>query len=537
MQKESLRPAVAFAFVLITLLIPTMRIASIINSGEYNDASVRQSAYTITVCESRGTVYDRNMVKLTNSEIYFMGTAGYHSSPAQLSLALKETAANPELALNMAQKNKPFIFEAVCEYNNNGVLCFPIYKRYGNVACHLIGYPSTATKSGYTGLEASFSSVLDKYSGSINVTYSVDATGRNLSGLTPLVNNTLSNCDGGIVLTLDKGLQALCEKNLEGVCGGIVVLDKKGDILALASSPSFDQNDVSASLESENSPLLNRTLSAFDVGSVFKTVVTAAALEAGIPISRSYVCTGAIDVDSVTVRCHKRSGHGERDMKSALVSSCNPYFIDLAEEIGKEKLLEMAKSMGFGESIFLADGISSKAGNLPQATELSVPAALANFAIGQGTLLATPLQVATAINCITSGGVYVSPRLVTKEVDSMGNTVEEYEEQESRRVFSKQTADTLLDNMKAVIKEGSVSKYAPDFLTAAGKTSTAQTGILNKNGENVCQTWIAGIYPAEDPQYTVVVLVEDGESGAESCGPIFKRVCDHIYENLMYHSA
>lgn len=533
MEKESFRPAVAFTFVLIMLLIPTMRIAAIINAGEYSNAAATQSMYTVTICESRGTLYDRNMVKLTNSETYFMGTAGYYSSPTLLSLALKETAADTEFAQEMARRNKPFVFEAICEYNKNGVLSFPVYKRYGNVACHLIGYPTTATESGYTGLEASFSSILNKYSGKINVTYSVDATGRNLSGMTPEIYNTVSNCDGGVVLTLDKGLQARCEKSLEGVCGGIVVLDRNGDILALASSPSFDQNDISSSLQREDSPLLNRPLSAFDVGSVFKTVVTAAALEAGIPISRSYVCTGSIEVGDVTIRCHKRSGHGERDMKSALVSSCNPYFIDLAKEVGNERLLETAKAMGFGESIFLAEGISSKAGNLPNDAELSVPAALANFAIGQGTLLATPLQVAAAVNCITAEGVYAPPRLVIKEVDPFFNTVEEYEHKESRRVFSRQTAYTLLDNMKAVFEEGSVSAYAPEFLSAAGKTSTAQTGIQSSDGENVCQTWIAGIYPANDPQYTIVVLVEDGESGAESCGPIFKSVCDHIYSYLM----
>ena len=532
---QNLRPAVAFAIVMIMLLIPTARIAVIISQTDYQDAAAAQSVYTVKIGTERGTFYDRNMLPITNCDVRYVGTAAYYSDPAALSSAIYETAMEPTAALEAARLGKPFIFNALKEYYADGILSFPVFVRYSGYAAHLIGYPASSEESGYTGLEAAFSDVLDKYSGEITVSYTVDAKAHNLAGFSPEITDTTYKASGGIVLTLDRRLQDFAQQQLEGVSGAVVVLSSDGDILAAASSPSFDQNDIAASLDDQDSPFVNRVLSAYNVGSVFKTVVTTAALELGIPVSRTYECKGQIDINGVVIRCSRRSGHGVLDMKGALINSCNPYFIDLALEIGAEKLLETARLMGFGQSIELADGVASSAGNLPTEEDLIPPAAIGNLAIGQGTLLATPLQIAAAVNCVATGGIYVTPRLVLGERDENGMFIRYDDDGGERmhRAMSERSASLLLENMAAVFTDGSVSEYQPDSFPAAGKTSTAQTGIIAQDGHSVLQAWIGGVFPAVNPEYTVVVFVEDGTSGSASCGPIFKSVCDFIADTLM----
>ncbi len=441
-----------------------------------------QSTRSVTLCSLRGTLYDRNGQALTNRLV---------------------------------------------SYGQSDLLAsFPIYTRYTGLAPHLIGYPTSALSRGYTGLEGGFASVLQQYSGVLKVSYPTDAEGNRLSGIPVTVEDTLSQAAGGVVLTLDARLQQFAGEQLGDLRGGIVVMQKDGEVLALCSSPAFDPDNIQAALQSTASPLLDRTLSAYDVGSVFKTAVAAAALEAGVSPERRYNCVGQIDVNGVVIRCHRHSGHGEQTLKEAFGNSCNPYFIDLALELGKTDLLAMAQSMGFGQAVTLAPGIRSKAGNLPSSLDLSVPAALANFAIGQGTLLATPLQVAAAVNCVATAGMYVPPQLVLREVDEFGHTVQEEERPPGHRVFSKETGWQLLSLMRGVF-ENILPEYDPPG-GSAGKTSTAQTGMVAEDGHKVCQTWLAGVWPAEDPQYTVVVFVEDGESGSVSCGPLFQAVCRYL---------
>ena len=486
------------------LLIPTVRIAMLARGDGYREAAAKQSLYTLTLAEQRGTIYDRNGVPLTGREVTYVGAA--------------------------ATRGLPVLFEAKREETAGTTVSVAVKKRYGTLAPHLIGYPTAETASGYTGLEAAFSELLDRYRGVCRVTYAVDAAGRCLAGIAPVVENTLDVSSGGLMLTLDADLQAFVQEQFDGLRGAAVVLSKECDVLALVSAPGFDANDLSAALKQSTSPLLDRSLCAYDVGSVFKTVVAAAALESGISPERTYCCDGSIDVRGVRIRCHNHGGHGELDLKGALVHSCNPYFIDLAGEVGADKILAMARKMGFGQSLMLAGGIRSKAGNLPTESELAVPAALANLAIGQGTLLATPLQVAAAIHCIATGGVYVTPRLVLGETDGHGSVTAILSERETRRVMSEETAEELLTDMRAVFEEGSLAPYDPAG-KAAGKTSTAQTGIIADDGHSVCQAWLAGMYPAEDPQYTLVIFVEDGDAGSSSCGPIFQAVCEFLERN------
>ncbi|MFQ9845862.1 MAG: penicillin-binding transpeptidase domain-containing protein [[Clostridium] leptum] len=180
--------------------------------------------------------------------------------------------------------------------------------------------------------------------------------------------------------------------------------------------PTYSPYDVADTLDEKGAPLLNRAFSSYPVGSVFKLVVAAAALEKGVSTSLVYDCPGSISVDGMEFKCFNGVGHGKVDLEKAIAYSCNGYFIKLTEQMKPEELLSMAEKLGFGSSVELAPGMSSSAGNLPVKKDLSNPKARRTF-LWPGDLLATPLQIAAMVNTIASGGLYTEPSLVEGLVD------------------------------------------------------------------------------------------------------------------------
>ena len=145
-------------------------------------------------------------------------------------------------------------------------------------------------------------------------------------------------------------------------------------------------------------------------------------------------------------------------------------------------------------------------------------------------LLATPLQVAAMMNAIAAGGVYRAPSFVLEAFDeATGETVERYPQPAARRAVSEQTARRLQQLLAGVVDEGTGREAAPFCGSAAGKTGTAQTGQFTPEGEEKMNFWFAGFFPAEDPQYTVVVL-QDGQTGpAQSSAAVFAQVCQALW--------
>ncbi len=193
--------------------------------------------------------------------------------------------------------------------------------------------------------------------------------------------------------------------------------------------------------------------------------------------------------------------------------------------------MSMAKKFRFGENIELAPGIICYKGILPEEKSLAQSGILANFSFGQGKLTVTPLQVSGMINAIASGGIYSEPKLVYGFADEKMK-ISQNENKKSEKIISKETAEKLKRYMSASIEYGTSGRGKPEKISAAAKTSTAQTGIKNKDGKDVIQAWFAGFFPLENPKYSIVVLVEDGIGGGESCGPVFKEITDRIYSDI-----
>lgn len=498
--------------------------------AEAVDAAYSGGSKTIDIAEIRGTVYDCNMNPITNAETEYTAAA----KPTQKAVAaLKKVLtydAFKAVSDRMLSGNPVTVSvkNAACECSDVKVISYP--KRYSSVfACHLIGYLGSSGQ-GISGVESAFNELLASYSYDISVRFQSDAQSRVLLGEEIEVNSGAAF--GGIALTVDADIQRIAENALDeaGVeCGAAVVIDiESGAIRASASRPAFDPDNIAESLENKNSPLINRAFLPFTVGSVFKPVVAAAALENGVK-SFEYECTGSVTLNGVTFNCHEENGHGVIGMKDAVAYSCNTYFIALARKIGADAIIETAADFGFGKETVFADGIKSSGGNLPSADELDSQAAIANIAFGQGALTATPVQICAAMASIARGGIYIEPWLIKGEVNADGKLINRVYNENKTRIVSEKTADILKEYLLAVVEQGSGRRAKSEAVTCGGKTATAQTGNV-ENGEEIYNAWFAGYFPADNPRYAVAILKEDGGEGAVSCAPIFKTVAEEITE-------
>lgn len=520
-----------FSLMTILAFCITMHTFMISNSKAYVSVAGAQSVYTVRVCRTRGRIYDRHMRSLAGGRLQYRAVI----APSQETVLALTKALDSDTLLAIKDRltgRHPFVCDvpdASCD--GRGAIVYPAEKRYGAnyIAPHVVGYVD-GEGTGVYGIERVFDDYLAGASGELSVRFQIDATGAGLSGVEPEITDTTDDSVAGVVLTLDMDVQQLAEKAAEQFMekGAIIIMGaKSGEILASVSCPDFSPDDVAASLDRADAPFVNRALSAYDAGSVFKLAVAAAALESGVPASHEYVCTGSVTIGENIFNCSNRSGHGRIDMEKAVAHSCNTYFIELASLLGGERILEYARLFGFGESICLAGEYLTAAGCLPSSSELQKPAALANISFGQGTLLTTPLHIAAMTAAIADDGVYHDPSVYLRLVDRDLAAVREGDPGSSRRIISQSTARQLRGFMRAASLYGTAVSGSGDFVACAAKTGTAQTGIKT-NGREVVQAWMTGFFPYEEPEYIVTVLVEDGVSGGSSAAPVFKYLADRL---------
>lgn len=504
-------------------LIVCIRLMFIMLPAGAAEAAEDNSSISVSLATLRGTIYDRRFLPLTDSEdLYYVCAIPTEQAVISLTEALPQ--ADLDTALERLEDGKPAAVTSDEPITGTGITSVKLTKRYSGTASHIIGYLDSDGQ-GVAGIEKDFNDIL-YYGVSAKIRYSVSADGSILPGVTPEIVLP-ETADNGVVLTLDREIQQVCETAAEEISSGaIVVTDvNTGEIVAMVSRPDYSQTDVAASLNDESSPLLNRALCTYNVGSVFKPLVTAAALESGVSEDTRFTCTGSLEVGGRVFSCHKADGHGDLGFSEAISLSCNVFFYNLSGLFDMRNLLTMCQNLGLDSSIALSTNIVSQSGTLPQAQDLTAPAAAANFAIGQGDLMLTPLHIASIYNTIANDGVYVAPSLIQGTI--LGGAYTENEQSEGTRIMSAKTAAKIREYLTLTVESGTGVSAKPDTVTAAGKTATAQTGWSSDDGV-VDQAWFAGFFPAEDPQYTVVVLVEDGKSGSADCAPIFKEIADGI---------
>lgn len=509
----------AYSFVMFFLVIALLGTASAALGGStYTEAVGRQSMYTLNVAKARGTIYDRKMRPLTNaSEKFIAAVIPSVESISRLKVVTKEEQR--EELRTALENGKPFLTEVTSPVNSDGVATFTVYERYADAqpAANLIGYLENGT-SGADGIEKSFDRILSENNGEIQITFTIDALGQAISGEAMQVENTYRIADGGIVLTLDREMQAALEEACSSIQkGAAVMLDcASGEILASASFPAVNPNHLDDCMENPDAPFVNRALSAYAPGSVFKLFVAAAALEEGVDYQAEYLCDGSITVNGMEFACYDGKAHGAVNMHTALRKSCNGYFVKLLEKIGPESVLRMVRTLGFGSSLELAEGLCSDAGTLPTAQTLENARARANFSFGQGETTVTPLQLAAAVNAIAADGIYTKPQVFLGMADTNLDVLEA-EKNEGCKVMEPTTANRIRAYMESTARFGTARYGAPENCTCGIKTGTAQTGVYAENGEEILNYWYAGyLCDADDnPAVTLVILEETaGESHA-----------------------
>lgn len=492
-------------------------------TGNVRKSASSQSSLSLTVAEPRGTIYDCNMRKITNSSSKTVAVVPPSTQAvAAVTTQLDGDAASSALA--RLKSGKPAVIEVTSDFKCSDAQIFTVDTGLADnqSAAHVVGYINSEGK-GVTGIECAYDGLLSE-SKPLEVTYTVDATGRTLAGVKPKVTGS-ARSESGVVLTLDSRIQRISEvsaaKHIKK--GAVIVMDSDtGEIKAMCSLPNFSPTSVGESLNNPDSPLVNRALSLYNVGSVFKLCVASAALRSGITNLRSYNCSGSLKIGKSVFHCKNHSDYGTMDMTGALERSCNCYFIQLGADVGAKNIYSMCVRFGFNRAWRLADTLTTHQGRLPSESTINEqPAALANMSFGQGDLMLTPLHIAAMTAAITNGGMLVTPSLVKGTTD--GKTVSKLSTAAKRRIMSENECAVIKQMMTSVIDEGTGAAAKPEHGTAGGKTASAQTG-WKVNGKFVTQAWFTGFYE----NYTITVLCEDGKSGSVDCAPVFKMIADGI---------
>lgn len=493
-------------------------------TAEYASVGENQNRLSLKAGSIRGTIYDHNLIPITNNEKKIIAAV----SPVPRAITgISSVLEGEQLrnALERLQSGKPVLCEVPKEIKCDGIVCTNVYSTAPQIpAIHLIGYTDNEN-SGVTGIQKAYNSFL-YCENDVTFYYDCDGKGQILEGITPTVQNDTSIIAGGVVTTLDINIQNIAEKASSSIKkGAIIVADaKNGKIRASVSMPNYNLENLAQNLESEDSPLLNRAINSYNVGSVFKPCVASTAIENNMQ-DFCYDCTGKCEIIDRFFKCHKLTGHGYLNMSSAITNSCNTYFYNLAFKIGSEKIYKTISSLKFGKELQLCEGLKTSSGNLPARDTLSNIAHLANLSIGQGELLLSPVSILPLYCSIASNGIYYVPSVV--EGTLKNGRFEEYEIGNPTRVMKAETAQKLREYLSCVLKEGTGIEAMPNNTSAAGKTATAQTGKY-KNGIEICQGWFCGFFPAENPKYVVVVFSEDTTQQEKSCSKIFSEIADSI---------
>jgi penicillin-binding protein 2 len=419
--------------------------------------------------------------------------------------------------------------------------------RYRHLAAHVLGYLGEISAEelevlrprgyrpgdliGKAGIEWQYDAVLRGEDGEQVV--EVDASGRPLR----VLREQAARPGNSVVTSLDRTLQELAEAELADKTGAIVVMDpRNGEILAMASNPTYDPNLFALGISQSawdrvsgdpRHPLQNRAAaSAYEPGSVFKIVTGVAGLrERKATAATRFYCRGSLTLGRWVFR--DLVAHGNIDFLTGVAQSCNVMFWELGRDLGPERLYAEARRFGLGERtgvdlpVEAAGLVPSREYKEARWREPWYPGDTLNMAIGQGFVLATPLQVARMAAAIANGGQILQPRLVRAITDADGRVVRRAESRVQRRLDLEPLAmEAMRRGLEAAVARGTGRAAAVSGIAVAGKTGSAETPRGRPHA------WFVGYAPAQDARIVVAVLVEHGHRGGLVAAPIARRIIE-----------
>ena len=573
--------------VLATALVTRLGYLQLVKNEEYEIQSDSNRIKPMLNPAPRGTVFDRNDNPLTKNEgnyrllLYFENKKNTGDLIDKLAsiLNLEQSEKNLFLAKIKNARRKSIIslmdnlsWDDVARIETNSYLLPGIsiesgiirHYPYWSETAHFLGYVSLPSEKeidsneqnlfmhpdfriGKSGIERTFDEALR---GKYGVKY-VEVNAHEIPIRTLSVSPALEGSK--LHLTIDLNLQKYVTDRIKDEVASAVVMDvKTGEILAYASSPSFNPNNFVEGVSRQywkelntdpKKPLNNKPIAAlYPPGSTFKLMVALAGLENGVNPHTHVFCNGHFQSGRRTFHCWKDGGHGSMDLVNAIKNSCNVYFFTIASQIGVDKFADMARKFGYGEK-FDISLYGAKAGNVPSDAWKRqvfktpwVGGDTLNTAIGQGFVLATPLQMALITARIANGGIPIKPYLVRNH-----NISEQYEELKNQPLVSSSNLSLIQEGMNRVMNEAGGTAYAkrigvPGF-EMAGKTGTSQ--VISKRekemsktesgiNENQNHAIFVGFAPVQDPKYALSVVVEHGKSGSGAAAPIGKDIMTEV---------
>jgi cell division protein FtsI/penicillin-binding protein 2 len=476
------------------------RIGYIIFSNNFL-ASSSYNSYVLTIDSLAPTLYYNDLNKITNNSYSYVAVIRPNAKCINEVYNLFSGDERQDI-IDELKKGYPVI-KAVDENKINRVKNIEIYKttNSNNTCSQLIDIKSSGLLK-----------YLDNQIGSRKISFSVDANGRLLDGDNGNVIDENYDTMQGLKLSINKKIQDITYNACSEMKSGCaIVMDiTDSSILACVTKP--------------DSSYINKPFEEYSVGPVFKIIVTSSAIENDIDFS--YFCVGSTTVGDTKYSCQSNHIHGFETLKSALANSCNCYFVNLALKLGADKIIDTSKKLGFNSAINIYDEWDINSSTLPTESELSSKGELALLGFGQGKLTSTPLQICSSLCTIANNGEYNVPRLVISQLDDEGNQ-SNIKYPDSKKVLDTDTCDTLLSYLKYVVTNGTGTNAQSSSNQSAGKTATAQTGQYIDGVEQL-NTWFAGVYPVDNPKYAIVVMTENGTSGAENCCPIYRSIVENL---------
>jgi len=546
---------------LLFLLLLCLFQTQVIRTGHYRRISEHNRIRLIRMMAPRGEITDRNGKPFATSRpSYNVAVVPEDFDPKDLPVLSKLLDLSPseirkqlssvrsksltpvllkkdigkELAIQIEEKS-PLLSGIFIDVQ--GVRYYPAYE----ISAHVIGYIGKISDAEYrsfdrdayainsdigrTGIEKSFDSLLRGEDGGKQI--EVNARGEQLN----VLSEKLPVPGADVQLSLDIELQSRIAPILGEKNGVVLMMDlKTGEMLAMLSNPSFDPNvfvesgrdrDRIKLMKSTRKPLVNRSIvSAYPPGSVFKLVTALAGLETGkITPHTTFHCPGyfRLSARSRRFKCWESSGHGDVNLFNALERSCNVFFYNVGRLVGEKELSRYSHALGLGEPVPLE--IPASDGFIPSAEwkerkpgEHWYEGETVTFAIGQGYVQTTPLQILRLISVMATDGKILKPTLIKQTEAPAG---------EPETVPVKKSAlKAIRQGMLKVIesKYGTGQLARVDFMRLAAKTGTAQAP------PRLAHAWFAGFFPYEEPRIALVVFVEHGGSGGLVAASLAKKI-------------
>lgn len=582
--------AVLMSFIIFGMLIYRLVVLQIIDAGGYQERALNQQLATVPFKAPRGTIYDRNQKALARSASTYIVAVSPNSVKdkdvndlaRELSRILGLDAV--KVTEKLQQKKSSYVrlkmqvtqdkVDELREYTTTneigvGALSyetdFTRYYPYEDFAASVLGFTGY-DHNGLRGLEYTYDDILSGIDGKqIRLQ---DGVGGRMEYAYEDADSPIAG--KSIITTIDEEIQHYAEKHLStavlennvGNRAAAIVMDvNTGEILAMASKEDFDPNNyqqifnqdlllqIQSQPEEQQEKLIadargaqwkNKAISeTYEPGSVFKIITAAAALDSGTSsMDTTFYCSGSVKIpgNPKLTHCHRKAGHGTQDFTHALMNSCNPAFVSIADRMGVDTFYKYFKAFGFTEKT----GIDLEGEQLGQfhgedMTYLNM--AISSF--GQ-TFTVTPIQLITAVSATVNGGNLMQPYIVKNIIDEDGSIIETISPTVKRPVISAETSEKMRYMLEQVVGgEGGTGKnaYVKGY-RIGGKTGTSEKTETRDESGNVQKTISSflGVAPMDDPKIAVLVLLDEPEDlnayGSTIAAPVVGQILKDVLESM-----